>query len=239
MEYIYLFFIILVASMLQASASFGFAIVSLPLMVLFIPVRKANAIVLLLALVLTSRISYRYKSYIDMKVTMPPIIMSIVGRIIGVTVLMTTETGILRVILGGMLVILSVYMFRFSDRFKIKASKMNGGITGLISGLVGGVCNIAGPPLVLYFLSAIDDKKTYNACIQLSFAVGALFSMILHIMYGNIDLFVIKMTFAGMTALIIGSWIGIKIFDRINKETLKKIVYIFLFVMGSMILIRG
>ena len=114
---------------------------------------------------------------------------------------------------------------------------MNGLFSGLISGIFGGLFNITGPSLVIYYFSSIKDKKEYQGTIQATFFFSILFTISIHMFNGNITFDILKMATVGLAAVIIGSLIGLNIFKHLNKNLIRKILSVVMFIMGIMLII--
>ncbi len=235
MELFYIFLIILIGSIIQGATSFGFAIVSMPFLVLFLPVKTATILVLILAAFLVFFIFIKMRKHVSYQAIIYVIIGSYIGVAVGVFGLENLETNILQSILGILLILVSIYFF-FNKDINIKPTKTNGLFSGLISGLFGGLFNITGPPLVIYYFSSIENKKEYQGTIQATFFFSILFTIAIHLLRGNITFEIIKMASVGLTAVILGSIIGLKIFDHLDKRLIKKILSIVMIIMGSMLI---
>ncbi|HKL12866.1 MAG TPA: TSUP family transporter [Halanaerobiales bacterium] len=132
MVFMYIFFIILISSIVQGASSFGFAIVAMPFLELFLPVKTATILVLILDALLVFFISLKMRKHIVFKSLIYVILGSYLGVIIGVFGLENLKSGSLEMILGILLIIISLYLI-FNDSFQIKPSKFNGISSGLIS----------------------------------------------------------------------------------------------------------
>ena len=235
MELFYIFLIILIGSIIQGATSFGFAIVSMPFLVLFLPVKTATILVLILAAFLVFFIFIKMRKHVSYQAIIYVIIASYIGVAVGVFGLENLETNILQSILGILLILVSIYFF-FNKDINIKPTKTNGLFSGLISGLFGGLFNITGPPLVIYYFSSIENKKEYQGTIQATFFFSILFTIAIHLLRGNITFEIIKMASVGLAAVVLGSIIGLKIFDHLDKRLIKKILSIVMIIMGSMLI---
>ncbi|NSW89671.1 MAG: sulfite exporter TauE/SafE family protein [Firmicutes bacterium] len=238
MTYIQIFLIFLLSGITQGALGFGFAIISVPLLTLILPIKIAAVVVLLLGFITNLQLVIRLRKHVDLKIVSTPVVFSIIGRLTGTYILINSAGDVLRVILGIFLVLLSIYFFRYSTKIKIHASFLNGSIAGSLSGLFGGMFNISGPPIVIYYISSINDKMKYAACMQITMTTSSVFSILIHILYGNIDWNVLTYVGTGLAAAIAGSLLGLYIFTKINKENLNKIIYIFLMLMGVILVIR-
>jgi uncharacterized membrane protein YfcA len=239
LEYLVLLLVALTASFTQSAVGFGFAIVSSPLLSLVFPIRTTMALVLLLILGFTVQMAFRFRRDIPIRVIAVPLLAAVVGRSLGVILLMSLETGVFRLIWGVVLILFSLYFGYYRDRIRIRAGTRNGLIAGLLSGVLGGMFNTGGPPAVLYYYYAIPDKRQYMAALQITFLTGSLVNLVMHLGYGNINLEVLKLAGLGYLALIAGTIIGLRVFKRLNRKQLGVVVYALTFVMGILQIVKA
>ncbi|MFW6311700.1 MAG: sulfite exporter TauE/SafE family protein [Nanoarchaeota archaeon] len=223
--------------MLQSATSFGFGIFVMTLLPWVIDFKQAVIVVLLLAFLLTTRLSFKLREHIKGKILIPVLITSFLGRIGGVNILMYFSEEILKSILGLMLILISLYFMLYKNKLKIKATKIKGITAGFFNGILGGAFNTGGPPLVIYYLNAINEKMSYNSTLQATFAINCIFTIIIHLYYGNINTTILSYTIIGGLGVFAGSYLGLIIFKKIDEQILKKIIYIFLIFMGIMLII--
>lgn len=235
---IILFIICFVGSMIQGITGFGYAIFALTLLPFFIPFKTAVVAVSILAMLMTSSMAYKLREHIDKRVIAIPLIASIVGRSIGVYAFNRFETGFLVNILGIILISISVWMFYFADKLKIKEGKGRALFAGLASGLLGGMFNMGGPPLVIYFFGIYKDKLAYNATLQTIFSIGGMYTVFLHFLSGNITSDVLGLSVIGLASVILGSSVGLIIFSKVNKGFVGKFISVFICIMGFFLFIK-
>jgi uncharacterized membrane protein YfcA len=87
-----------------------------------------------------------------------------------------------------------------------------------------------GPPMVLYLMNLKIDKYEYMATIQVIFLAGALFSIGLSGASGHYTREVLIYSAIGVVCVVIGSIIGLKLFDKLNRNKLMRLVNIFLLI---------
>lgn len=238
MEYILFFLIILCGSVIQGATGFGFGILVMALLPFLLPFKLCSAIVLLLSLILNVQLAWSLRRNINFRILLPVLAAAFAGRYIGVYALMNLNDTVLRMILGCVLILLALYFTFKGNQIPIKPHIANGMTAGFISGIMGGMFNTSGPPLVIYYFSVIKDKLMYSATLQATFFFSALFSVVLHISYGNMNWTVLKFAGIGALAVAMGSMLGLHILKKLNREVLSKMIYSFLAVMGIMMLIN-
>ena len=227
------------ASLLQSVSGFGFGIVFMALTPLFIPYTTSVGISTILSGTLNLVILKRCWRDIDWKQLWLPVLFCLCGSSIGTFMMATAPSPIYKRRLGEVLIILAFWLSFFSDRVRIRKTTQNAGIAGVVSGLCGGLFSVNGPPMVLYFISVIEEKKTYLATLQAYFIINNIYLLIIRSASGLMPEGIGLSALFGLGGLLIGSFIGGKIFNKIDGKKLKKIVYIVMVVSGLWIAIHG
>lgn len=227
------------ASLLQSVSGFGFGIVFMALTPLFIPYTTSVGISTILSGTLNLVILKRCWRDIDWKQLWLPVLFCLCGSSIGTFMMATAPSPIYKRLLGVFLIILAIWLSFFSDRVRIRKTTRNAGIAGVVSGLCGGLFSVNGPPMVLYFISVIEEKKTYLATLQAYFIINNIYLLIIRSASGLMPEGIGLSALFGLGGLLIGSFIGGKIFNKIDGKKLKKIVYIVMVVSGLWIAIHG
>ncbi|WP_313562696.1 sulfite exporter TauE/SafE family protein [Ruminiclostridium cellobioparum] len=207
--YLLVFVICFVGSVIQGSASFGFSLFVMSLLPMFMPLKSAAVLSSLLIMPL------------------------------GVYLLTVCNENLLKKVLGLIIILLSIMFLKSpAQKLSIRDSKINGITFGAVSGLLSGMFNIGGPPLVIYYLNTVKEKMEYKAALEFSFMIAGGVTVILHKAYGNIEPGVMKYTAVCIAAIISGTVLGMKVFIRLPQDVLKKSVYILMAVLGTILLIR-
>ena len=128
-------------------------------------------------------------------------------------------------LLGIFLVILSVYFMFFSDKIKIKPTWYSGLIAGCISGVLSGLFSTGGPPMVIYYMQTEKDVKGYLATIQTFFMLAGMLNTVYKAAAGMVTPNVLIFFAVGLVSVIIGTFLGKRIFNKLNAKLLKKCIY--------------
>lgn len=207
--YLLVFVICFVGSVIQGSASFGFSLFVMSLLPMFMPLKSAAVLSSLLIMPL------------------------------GVYLLTVCNENLLKKVLGLIIILLSIMFLKSpAQKLSIRDSRINGITFGAVSGLLSGMFNIGGPPLVIYYLNTVKEKMEYKAALEFSFMIAGGVTVILHKAYGNIEPGVMKYATVCIAAIISGTVLGMKVFIRLPQDVLKKSVYILMAVLGTILLIR-
>ncbi|MCQ2089012.1 MAG: sulfite exporter TauE/SafE family protein [Fibrobacter sp.] len=138
----------------------------------------------------------------------------------------------LKHILGAILIAISIYFFFISEKIKLKPTLLAQVGLGTLSGIMGGLFAMQGPPSVLYFLASCETKEKYIAHSQVYFALGNLMMTFFRAGNGFVTPAVGIAYGCGIVGVIIGTAIGGKVFKKILHKVLKKIVYVYMAISG-------
>lgn len=227
----------IVAGIIQSVTGFGAGIFMMVFFPAFFPILNASALSSAISLVGTCSLSWHYRKQCVWKLTLVPALVYIAVSSLSILLAPYLPTDLLKKTFGVFLMILSVYFLKFSSKLKVKANLASATVCGALSGVLGGLFGIGGPPMVIYFLAALDDKEKYLGTIQFYFFITGVHMLIFRTINGIYTVNLIPYTLLGVIGIMAGKKIGTKIVDRINAETMKKLVYAFLGVAGFLNLI--
>ena len=227
-----------IGSFIQTVTGFGFGIFVLSVFPYYMPsIHEGVAISNLLSMSLSVIVVYRLRKKADLKLILP----SLLGFFVVSGVLIFMFSGkpddIYRKALGVALILMSVYFFFFYNKFKIRPGLRNSVIAGGISGAIGGLFGMSGPPIAAYLISACeDDPDKYLANMLLFLGLCNLYSVIVRMIAGLVNLFVLEYWAVGIVAIVAGSILGRKTSDKITPGQLRMFVYIVMVASGLILI---
>ena len=181
---------------------------------------------------------YKLRKTLDFSRLRPFIISGLIGIPIGMLLLQIVDPKLFKISIGIFLVIYALLILKNNNlSIKVNTNKSIDSLIGLISGFMGGFAALGGLfPTIWVGLQKLPkntQRGTYEPFIfitsimaVISFAIAGLFS--LQIFF---DLIMI------IPAIIIGSLLGIKIYNVINSEVFQKMILGLIFIAGIILLI--
>ncbi len=220
-------------AVVQATTGFGFGILCMAVFPYILPsYLQSTAVSSVCAATMSTMVAIRSRKHINFKIILPLFLGYSVASVWSVYYAKTQSEGLMVKLLGGVLILVSIYFMFFSGKFRIRPTFYNGIIAGVLGGVGSGMFSIGGPPVIIYLMSAISDKDEYRACSVTYFAIGSWYVSTVRWINGVFDAQTVYLWGMAILALCVGTYIGNRIFDRINAATLKRLVYCFMAVSG-------
>lgn len=140
--------------------------------------------------------------------------------------------SLLKILLGVVLILLSLYFLFISPKLQLRPSKTLQVSMGALSGVMGGLFGMHGPPAVIYFLSVEQSKYRYMAVCQAYFLLTNLIMTFFRAQNGFVTSFVGWGVLYSCAGVVFGSYIGKKVFEKIPSEKLRIVIYIYMIFSG-------
>lgn len=222
-----------IATFIQRVTGFGFGIVFMSVVPFLMPgYGEATALSGLLALVCAIGSGIRVFRYLNWKKLLPILCTFCLVSLLAVNVVASVDNHILKKILGVILILVSLYFIFFNGKFKLKPSIPVQVGMGTVSGLMGGLFGMQGPPAVIYFISCTDSKEEYMALTQWYFIFGNIAMAFYRAGNGFMTADVFKLFVFGVPAVLAGLFFGSLVYRRMPVALLKKFVYVFIGIAG-------
>ena len=167
---------------------------------------------------------YKLRKKLDFSKLKQFAIFGVIGIPIGMYLLVISDPSKLKFSIGILLVIYALLMLKISS-FSINVNnKSINNLVGFISGVIGGLTALLGIIPVAWFsvqrLPKNTKRGTYEPFIFIT-SIAAIIS------FAFVGLYKIEMIFDLLKiipALLVGSWLGIKIYNKINDNLFRKVV---------------
>ena len=234
MTLLFVFLLTIIASFIQRVSGFGFGIFVMMFFPFFLPSYGESVMLSgLLAGSTALMIAVRNWKYIRWSMMKWVVFFNVLFSFLATEYMRSMSNATLKQCLGVMLILIALYfMFGEGRMGKIFKSKPAQVTIGSISGVMGGMFAMPGPPVVLYCVNTLEDKREYVTTLQA-------FSVVFNVFY---TLFRARAGFysddtwlcwvIGIGGGIIGSSLGARCFELISNRILKFIVYGMMIISG-------
>ena len=237
MHGISLFLIGIGAGFVQRVSGFGLGIFAMVFLPHFMPAQNAASISCLFSCVTSTYNAIRYRKNIAYRTALPMVVAALVTIPIAVYFSRKISGHSFHVLLGIVLILLSLYFLAFHKRVKMEPTIRNGILAGTIGGTLNGLFSTGGPPIVLYLSCATTNKDIYFATIQFYFCFTNLYATTMRALNGILNTEILLYAAVGVIGCMAGDCVGRIVFDRLDGDKLKRIIYFGMIVSGVLMLI--
>jgi hypothetical protein len=216
--------VVLLASFIQSLTGFGFAIISVPILVLFIDPKIAVQISLILGFVLSAvalLMSRRKVGRLDLR--WPLLVGSLVGIPIGGLVLKFISPLPLRLLVSGAGMVIAFLFFR---GFSIEIVRQNlaFGVVGVISGILNSTTSMGGVVVALFLTNTGFDNFNLRSNMLVYLLVTNMVTILTLFITGTLTSPVLLLSLDLIPVITVGLLIGAWLFARVSRKAFTNIV---------------
>lgn len=240
MEILYIILLAAGASFVQRTIGFGFGIFIMTALPFLMP-SYGEAVTLsgLLSLTSAAVVMFRYLKYVTWKRFLPIVASFVIFSTLAISLLDKIEGQAMRIILGIVLIVISLYFSFFKEKLQKIIRPTSGWQlgAGAASGVMGGLFGMHGPPVVLYLVASEPDKDHYMGMIQTYAFVTNVTMLAVRAWNGYVTHTVGTTYLYGLAGLAIGVLAGNWAYSRIPNRIFTYVVYAYIAVSGIIILL--
>ena len=232
---------VLFASLVKGAIGFGFPTVSTPFLALFVDVKQAVVLLILPNLVMDVVQGLRRRGLV---VTFRRFALLVafgaVGTMIGTRLLILLSARTAMMVLGlSMLAFVALNATRWAPRVPPAWERWLDPVVGLGAGAIGGLTNVPGTPLVIYFYALGLAKDDFVRAVAVTFALYKLFQLGAVTWYGLMTWPLLGLSAALTVVALIGFRGGLAIQDRLEQRVFNRAILGYLTVLGAILVARS
>ena len=232
----------LLAGFTKGTIGFGFPTIGTPVLALFVDVKIAVAVLVPPNIVLDGLQARRGGAGFAaaFRRLLPLLLFGAVGIVLGTRLLVVLPPRVVGGLLGAFLVVfVALNLTGLRLHVRPERERWMSPVVGLLAGIVGGITNVPGTPLVMYFYTLALPKTEFVRWVAISFVAYKVVQLVALVWYGAFTLAMVPAT-AGVTAVSLGSFlVGQMIQDRLEQKAFNRVVLIFLAVLGLALIARA
>lgn len=237
MTWLLIFFPALLGGFVQGLTGFGAVIIMMIFFPAILPIDQAAGIGGVSLLVSMIGLVWRYHRDFHLKQVVGPFIVYAAVATWSVHLSHVLDTHIMRLLLGGLLVMLYLYFTLVKNAGNRHYPWYVALCFMIISGFFNGLLGIGGPLMALYFLSRSHSIPEYTANIQGFFLIDVFYINSVRVANGILVPHDVPYILVGMVAATIGTVIAARIAARLDDATFRKWIYRFIGIAGVYYLI--
>jgi uncharacterized membrane protein YfcA len=173
----------LLAYLILGISGFGSALVTIPLLVHFLPLQTVVPLAVTVDFLATVSNGVRFREHVEVGELRLLIPAAIAGILAGVTLLATLPRQAALLLLGGFVTVYGLYRLLTAPKTR-PVSRWWGIPTGLIGGLLGGLFGVGGPIYAAYMAARVHGAARMRATLSALFSFSTGVRMIVYLLSG-------------------------------------------------------
>ena len=227
-----------VGGVVMSVCGFGFGAVAMSVLPYFLPYQQAVSLAALSGSFTALMICVPNHKYINWRILAPCAIVGVIAARAAVMMSISVSGGIMMKALGAALVAIAVYSVFFGDKIHIRPTVASGAVAGLLGGAMSGLFAVGGPPIAVYMLACTDDNDVYRSTISAHFFATTIVSTLTRWQNGIITMHTLNTWLIMLAGILLGIFLGNRIFHRLNARRLRLCVYTYLAFSGLTMLVK-
>jgi hypothetical protein len=227
------------AALVTGVAGFAFGIVAAAVWLHFLPPAQTTALIVAYGLIVQGISVWKLRRSIRLVRLIPFLIGGAIGVPIGVELLGWTSPATLRLSVGIVLIFFSLYSLVRPQVAPVTVGKAIDGAIGVLNGIVGGATGLAGIALTIWCTLRGWPRDEQRTVFQ---PVGVAVFLMTGFWLGGTGLIgadTLRLFVIGLPVLLAGTWIGLRLYARLDEAGFRKVVLGLLLMSGLGLVMRG
>lgn len=229
---------VFVSGAVSGLAGFGFALVSVPMLLLVYEPAVVIAVNAALSIFTTATVAFDGRRDVEPRSVAWLIPFALVGLVAGVEVLRAANPEYIRVAVGIVVVVSAVLLFR-GARLPGTDSRWADGVAGSVSGVLATTTGISGPPVILLLASRGLAKRVFRANISLYFVFTSGASLVALSLRGLVEPGHLLLAALLVPAAFVGKVAGTALMHRFSEAAFRSLTLALILLTGSVAIVSA
>ena len=205
------------AALVTGVAGFAFGIVAAAVWLHFLAPAQATALIVAYGLIVQGVSVWKLRRSIKLARLLPFLLGAVIGVPIGVELLHWTSPATLRISIGIVLILFSLYNLMRPQLAPVTAGKAADGAIGILNGVIGGATGLAGIAVTIWCTLRGWPRDEQRTVFQ---PIGVGVFLLTGIWLGGtglVDAQTLRLFVIGLPLLLAGTWAGLRLYARLTK----------------------
>ena len=226
------------AAVLRSFTGFGFALVAVPVLALFLPPMQVVVLTASLALCISLLGWKTIARHTDWRQMLPLLIAAGVGTALGVLILPSIPADLFQVFVGLSVLVACIGIAVRPPAHPLRWRPLPW-FSGLVSGVMNGALAIPGPPMIIYAMVTELDPRRSRALLMAFFLASSTLALASYTIAGIARWQSLMLVALAFPALFLGDKLGNVLFHRYGNDLYRKVSLVMLVLLGVSITLRG
>jgi len=224
-EMIIVWMVVMFGAMMQGLTGLGFALVSVPVLLIFLDARTVVAITLILSSVLNALILFQTRKHLSWKDAVPITVGSLLGVPFGSYLLLELSPEALKVMAALMALLFSIPLM-MGFRRRIQHQQTACVITGAVSGALQSCTSMGSPPVALFMANQGYPKEEFRGILVLRSMAASSLSVVALMPSGLLNSHVALQALLMVPAMLMGLAVGSLLVKAVPQDLFRKLTIV-------------
>jgi len=226
------------AALVAGVAGFAFGLVAAAVWLHILPPLQVATLIIAFGLIVQGYAVWKLRAALDWRRLQPFLVGAAIGVPLGVGILAWAAPAQVRIGVAVLLVLYSLYALA---RPAMKPLAAGGApadaAVGFLNGVLGGITGLAGILITIWCVIRGWPKDQQRTVFQpVAVAIFAMSAFWLGV-NGTISADTLRLMVLGLPVLLLGTWLGLKLYGRLDEAGFRKVVLVLLLVSGVTLLL--
>jgi uncharacterized protein len=221
------------AALVTGVAGFAFGLVAAAVWLHVLTPLQTTTLIVAFGLIVQGYSVWKLRRALKLERLLPFLLGGLIGLPLGVALLEWTPAAEMRIAVGILLIAFSLYSLARPQLAKVTAGgRLADGGVGILSGILGGTTGFAGILPTIWCTVRGWPKDEQRAVFQPTGVTIFLGTALLLGGTGTVTPETVRLFLIGLPALLAGSWLGLRLYGKLDEVTFRRIVLVLLLVSG-------
>ena len=205
----------------------------------FLSPTHTTALIVAYGLIVQGISVWKLRRSIKLARLLPFLLGAVIGVPIGVQLLHWTSPATLRISIGIVLILFSLYSLTRPQLPPAPAGKTADGAIGVLNGVIGGATGLAGIVVTIWCTLRGWPRDEQRTVFQ---PIGVAVFLMTGVWLGGtglVDAETLRLFVIGLPMLLVGTWMGLRLYARLDEAGFRKVVLGLLLISGLGLVVRG
>ncbi len=239
-SYLLIFVILFVSTFIHSTLGFGQALIAMPLLAMVVELKTATPLVAFVLMTIAAIILLRNWRVADLNAVWRLVLSSCFGIPVGLFLLKGVPEGLMKVFLGTVVILFSLYNLANRHLTIIDLRRVSGGsvltyLFGFVAGILGAAYNTSGVVITIYATLRDWSPDRFRSTLQSYFVFTGLLILASHGLAGLWTPDVLRLYVTSLPLILAGIFLGGKLSRLIPQGQFDGYVNVGLLIMGLLL----
>jgi len=230
--------IVFLATLVRSAFGFGEALIAVPLMALFLPVKVAAPVAVLISITVALIVTIQDWHHIHLESAKRLVLSTFIGTPAGLLLLIFFTDQVVQAILGLVIIAFALYCLFSQTQLRLE-NDQKAWIFGFGAGILGGAYGMNGPPLVVYGALRRWSPKRFRSTLQGYFLPASILAMTGYAIAGLWTYDVTWYFLLSLPVVLVATFLGGMLNRRMSRQSFMYYIYVGLLLIGIMLIMQS